>query len=60
MRPLELPPGWASGVELVPQTIGESGAWVLACRSLERNYGAAAIPAFLAAYGVEEPDRVRL
>jgi len=28
MRPLELPPGWASGVELTPQTIGESGAWV--------------------------------
>lgn len=28
MRPLDLPPGWASGVELTPQTIGESGAWV--------------------------------
>jgi len=28
MRPLELPPGWADGIELVPQTIGESGAWV--------------------------------
>ncbi|OEO31256.1 hypothetical protein VW23_017145 [Devosia insulae DS-56] len=28
MRPLDLPPGWASGLELTPQTIGESGAWV--------------------------------
>jgi aminoglycoside 3'-phosphotransferase-2 len=28
MRPLDLPPGWASGLDLVPQTIGESGAWV--------------------------------
>jgi aminoglycoside 3'-phosphotransferase-2 len=28
MRPLDLPPGWADGVELTPQTIGESGAWV--------------------------------
>lgn len=32
----------------------------LACRSLEYNYGAAAIPAFLAAYGVGEPDRNKL
>ena len=28
MRPLELPPGWATGLELTPQTIGESGALV--------------------------------
>lgn len=28
MRPLELPPGWADGLQLTPQTIGESGAWV--------------------------------
>jgi aminoglycoside 3'-phosphotransferase-2 len=28
MRPLDLPPGWGSGLDLVPQTIGESGAWV--------------------------------
>lgn len=28
MRPVDLPPGWADGVELTPQTIGESGAWV--------------------------------
>ncbi len=28
MRPLELPPGWVAGVELTPQTIGKSGAWV--------------------------------
>ena len=28
MRPLEFPPGWASGLQLVPQTIGESGALV--------------------------------
>lgn len=28
MRPLDLPPGWASSLEFVPQTIGESGAWV--------------------------------
>ncbi|WP_055049030.1 APH(3') family aminoglycoside O-phosphotransferase [Devosia sp. A16] len=28
MRPLDLPPGWARGHELVPQIIGESGAWV--------------------------------
>lgn len=28
MRPLDLPPGWASGLALTPQTIGESGAWV--------------------------------
>jgi aminoglycoside 3'-phosphotransferase-2 len=28
MRPLELPPGWAGGLQLTPQTIGESGAWV--------------------------------
>jgi len=28
MRPLELPPGWAKGLTLTPQTIGKSGAWV--------------------------------
>jgi aminoglycoside 3'-phosphotransferase-2 len=32
----------------------------LACRSLEHNYGADSIPAFLAAYGVTEPDRAKL
>ena len=32
----------------------------LACRSLERNYGAASIPAFLSAYGITEPDEDKL
>lgn len=32
----------------------------LACRSLEWNYGAASIPAFLAAYGITEPDEAKL
>lgn len=32
----------------------------LACRSLTWNYGAAAIPAFLAAYGIDEPDEAKL
>ena len=32
----------------------------LACRSLEWNYGAASIPAFLAAYGATEPDEAKL
>ena len=32
----------------------------LACRSLERNFGAAVTPAFLAAYGIAEPDAEKL
>lgn len=28
MRPLDLPPGWASGLDLTRQTIGMSDAWV--------------------------------
>ena len=32
----------------------------LACRSLERNFGAAAIPAFFSAYGIAEPDAEKL
>jgi len=36
MRPVDLPPGWADGVELTPQTIGESGAWV--CRAGAKHF----------------------
>lgn len=32
----------------------------LACRSLERNYGAESLPAFLAAYGITEADEAKL
>lgn len=32
----------------------------LACRSLERNYGVASLPAFFAAYGISEPDAAKL
>ena len=32
----------------------------LACRSLEWNYGAEAVPAFLATYGATEPDQAKL